>query len=89
MLYLTGAFDGKASKYPQEKKVSDLMQQYWVNFAKTGGNPNGTNLPQWPMFEADKSTVMQFNNGATLIETPNMERIKLIDRFMNYVRTGK
>jgi para-nitrobenzyl esterase len=68
--------------------VSELMQQYWVNFAKTM-NPNGAGLPQWPLFEADKPTVMQFNNGATLIPVPNQERIKLIDSFMTFVRTGK
>ena len=86
MLYLKGAFDDQALKYPQEKKVSDLMQQYWVNFAKTGGNPNGEGLPLWPVFEEDKKTVMQFNNGASLISLPNRERINLIDRFMQYVR---
>ena len=87
MMYLKGAFDEEPEKYPQEKKVSDLMQQYWVNFAKTGGNPNGEGLPYWPVFEEGKPTVMQFNNGASLIETPNMDRIKVIDGFMNYVRS--
>ena len=86
MLYLKGAFDDKADKYPQEKKVSELMQQYWVNFAKTC-NPNGEGLPLWPVFEEGKPTVMQFNNGASLITTPNLERIKLIDDFMNFIRT--
>ena len=89
MLYLKGAFDDEADKYPQEKKVSDLMQQYWVNFAKTGGNPNGKDLPYWPVYEEGKATVMQFNNGASLIETPNKERIKLIDDFMKYIRSLK
>ena len=89
MLYLKGAFDDEADKYPQEKKVSDLMQQYWVNFAKTGGNPNGKDLPYWPVFEEGTPTVMQFNNGASLIETPNKERIKLIDDFMKYIRSLK
>jgi para-nitrobenzyl esterase len=32
---------------------------------------------------------MQFNNGATLIPVPNQERIKLIDDFMTFIRTGK
>ena len=86
MLYLKGAFDEEADKYPQEKKVSDLMQQYWVNFAKTGGDPNGEGLPHWPVFEEGKATVMQFNNGASLIETPNQERIKLIDNFLKSMR---
>jgi para-nitrobenzyl esterase len=60
-----------------------------VNFAKTGGNPNGKDLPYWPVFEECKPTVMQFNNGASLIETPNKERIKLIDDFMKYIRSLK
>ena len=86
MMYLKGAFDNQAVKYPQEKKVGGLMQQYWVNFAKTM-NPNGKDLPSWPEFEEDRPTVMQFNNGASLVKTPNQERIKLIDRFMKYVRS--
>ena len=89
MMYLKGAFDGKEAKYPQEAKVSELMQQYWVNFAKTGGNPNGDGLPLWPVFEEGKPTVMQFNNGTSLITTPNIERIQFIDDFMKYVRTPK
>ena len=86
MLYLKGAFDDLSQKYPQEKKVSDLMQQYWVNFAKTGGNPNGNGLPQWPVFEEDQQTVMQFKDGASLIALPNRENIEIIDEFMRYVR---
>jgi para-nitrobenzyl esterase len=82
MLYLKGAFDDEPEKYPQEKRVSDLMQQYWVNFAKTGGNPNGDNLPNWPEFEENKETVMQFKNGASLTALPNREKITLIDSFM-------
>ena len=81
-MYLRGGFDDAPEKYPQEKKVSDLMQQYWVNFAKTGGNPNGDGLPSWPVYEKDKETVMQFQNGASLIALPNQEKIGLIDRFM-------
>ena len=89
IMYLQGAFDKKADRYPQEKKVSDLMQQYWVNFAKTGGNPNGEGLPAWPLFDEQKPTVMQFNNGASLINVPNMKGVAVIDRFFQYVREMK
>jgi para-nitrobenzyl esterase len=30
-------------------KLADLIETYWTNFAKTG-NPNDSNLPNWPMF---------------------------------------
>ena len=65
--------------------VGDLMQQYWVNFAKTSGNPNGEGLPSWPVYEPNESTVMQFLNGASLIPLPNQEKIGIVDRFMKYV----
>ena len=89
IMYLQGEFDKKADRFPQEKKVSDLMQQYWVNFAKTGGNPNGEGLPAWPLFDEQKPTVMQFNNGASLINVPNMKGVSVIDRFFQHVREMK
>jgi para-nitrobenzyl esterase len=40
-----------APKYdPVDATVSDQIEQYWTNFAKTA-NPNGGSLPQWPRFE--------------------------------------
>ena len=86
ILYLKGGFDDAPDQYPQEKKVSDLMQQYWVNFAKTCGNPNGEGLPRWPVFDAQGETVMQFKDGAGLIGVPNRARIELIDRFFSSIR---
>ena len=91
ILYLGGAFDKEAESHPQEKKVSDLMQQYWVNFA-TNLNPNGDGLPQWPAFTPDPSakSVMQFGNGeATLIPVPNQKIISLIEQFFDWMYSQK
>ena len=89
-LYLRGAFDKEAEKYPAEKKVSDIMQQYWVNFA-TNLNPNGDGLPQWPAFTLDPTakSVMQFNNGATLVPVPNQENIAFFERFFDWIRSQR
>ena len=86
IMYLDGRFDKEADKYPQEKMVGDLMQQYWVNFAKTGGDPNGEGLPKWTVYDEQKPSVMQFKDGAKLVPLPNKEKILLIDRFMQYIR---
>jgi para-nitrobenzyl esterase len=45
---------------PQDEKVSDQMSSYWTNFAKTG-NPNGTGLPQWPVYGPESFQVMHLN----------------------------
>ena len=80
ILYLNGEFLTQPDKYPAESAVAEIMQQYWVNFAKTC-NPNGKGLPYWPAFDASKPTTMQFSNGASLIMLPNSEQINFIDRF--------
>jgi len=36
---------------PDDYKVSETMQAYFVNFVKTG-NPNGRGLPNWPAYSS-------------------------------------
>ena len=50
---------------PIDRKVSDQMQYYWTNFAKTG-DPNGPDAPAWPAFDPVKRAYMSFEDaGAT------------------------
>jgi para-nitrobenzyl esterase len=47
-----------APKYDAtDAAVSDTMQQYWTNFAKSG-DPNGGSLPKWPKFDATARAYM-------------------------------
>ncbi|MBQ6379091.1 MAG: carboxylesterase family protein [Prevotella sp.] len=80
ILYLNGHFLTQSSKYPAESAVAEIIQEYWVNFAKTG-NPNGKGLPFWPSFDEEKPTTMQFANGASLIMRPNREQVDFVDHF--------
>ena len=85
ILYLNGEFLTQPDKYPAESAVAEIIQQYWINFAKTG-NPNGKGLPYWPTFDDTKPTTMQFSNGASLIMRPNREQVDFIDRFIKAKR---
>ena len=85
ILYINGEFLTQPEKYPTEAALSEMIQQYWINFAKTG-NPNGKGLPYWPAFDESKPTTMQFSNGASLVDLPNADKIHFIDKVIKDVR---
>jgi para-nitrobenzyl esterase len=51
--YVFGTLDSRKGTAwrPEDYKLSELMQTYWANFAKTG-NPNSSGLPNWPTYNA-------------------------------------
>lgn len=71
-----------------DRKLSGQMVKYWTNFAKTG-NPNGTGLPQWPIYKEGKSTVLFLNENPTVKTIANEAQLKLMEDFFRWKRTGK
>ena len=59
---------------PEDLRLSELMQDYWSNFAKTG-NPNAQGLPVWPKFtEAGNFQVMHLDAVSQAL--PEMNRAR-------------
>jgi para-nitrobenzyl esterase len=45
-----------------DREISEAIQQYWTNFAKTG-NPDGGKLLRWPKFDLSSRAYIQFTDA--------------------------
>ncbi len=63
--YAMGNLDGNKvyAWTPDDYKVSKTMQEYFVNFIKTG-NPNGNGLAKWPTFKENQRMIIDVNTRA-------------------------
>ena len=60
-----------------ERKLSQTVSAYWVNFAKKG-DPNGAGLPKWPKTDATNDVLLEFGQSATPtvrqgLDTPQLD----------------
>lgn len=80
MAYAYGALDtlnwnGAVRNWTDaDRKLSELMSNYWVTFAKTG-NPNAAGLPAWPPYDPAREQVMLFGDSAGAGDLPNKAKL--------------
>ncbi|HWG77718.1 MAG TPA: carboxylesterase family protein [Steroidobacteraceae bacterium] len=65
--------------------LSQQMQSYWVNFAKSG-NPNGPGLPHWPAFSASSQSAMYLDAAPHAGAVPNKRKLEVLDAFFGWLR---
>ncbi|MFX0557478.1 carboxylesterase family protein [Maribacter sp. CXY002] len=75
---------GNPETTPEDKKVAEMMNAYWVNFAKTG-NPNGEGLPEWPVFTAEENEILDIERDGSTIGKPDPRkgRLDVIEKSLN------
>jgi para-nitrobenzyl esterase len=74
--YVFGNLDSRkgAAWTPEDYKLSDLMQTFWTNFAKTG-DPNGAGAPHWPAYDAAGNwQVMRLSPDPAAAPDPHRDR---------------
>ncbi|HEY5551810.1 MAG TPA: carboxylesterase family protein, partial [Opitutaceae bacterium] len=63
----------------EDHAVSELMADYWTNFAKDG-DPNGPGLPDWPRYEREAGDpVMHLRAGAAAAPDGHRSRYEFLD----------
>ena len=85
--YVFGTLDSRhgAQWQPADYALSEQMQTYWTNFAKTG-NPNGEGLPHWPQYDSSDS-FQTMNLDATSEAKPSTHEAQW--EFLKSVWEGK
>ncbi len=69
---------------PLDYRLSNLMSNYWTNFAKTG-NPNGPGIPVWPPYtEAARNPVMHLDATPRVAADIHRARYEYLDSLSPY-----
>jgi para-nitrobenzyl esterase len=61
-----------------DRKLADLMSNYWVNFATTG-DPNGKGLLKWPSYKAKDDLLMHFGDTQEVMAIPHKDALDFLD----------
>lgn len=61
-----------------DRELSGKIQQYWVNFAKTG-DPNGSNLPVWPRYDRATEQTLDLGDTISVIKQYRQEPHNVVD----------
>jgi para-nitrobenzyl esterase len=78
--YVFGTFFWPFPWEDADKKLSDAMTSYWVNFA-AGGNPNGGSLTKWPAYSAKDDQVLEFGDQIAVRSGVNKTGLDFFDTY--------
>jgi para-nitrobenzyl esterase len=66
----------------RDRELSDQMQRYWTNFAKTG-DPNGARLPEWPRYGTSDKDIMELGDATGPIGVSEPKRKSAFDAYLS------
>jgi para-nitrobenzyl esterase len=78
--YVFGTFVWPFPWEDADRKLSDAMTSYWVNFATTG-NPNGGSLPKWPVYNAKDDQLLEFGDQISVRAEINKAGLDYFDSY--------
>jgi para-nitrobenzyl esterase len=78
--YVFGTFVWPFPWEDADKKLSDAMTSYWVNFAASG-NPNGGGLAKWPAYNAKDDQALEFGDAIAVRSEINKAGLDFFDGY--------
>jgi para-nitrobenzyl esterase len=69
-------------------KISGMMGAYWTNFAKNG-NPNGDDLPDWPVFNNKNPQAMYLKTDPHVGPVPDEASLDVMDAYYKWRRSSE
>jgi len=64
-----------------EKRISQTMGRYWVNFATTG-DPNGKDVPNWPTYRAGSDEMVEFADDVKVLSGHRNSQLDAIEKYV-------
>jgi para-nitrobenzyl esterase len=64
------------------------MSSYWVNFATTG-DPNGKDLPKWPVYQEKSDLALELGNEIRPIPELHKAELDFLDSHFQALRSGQ
>jgi para-nitrobenzyl esterase len=76
---------GASEVTPKDVKVAEILNAYWVNFAKTG-NPNGVGLPLWPLYSTKTEKILEVDLNGKVVgkQDTRKSRLDVVEKAFNY-----
>jgi len=68
-------------KSPVDRKLSDAMGSYWINFARSG-DPNGQGLPLWLPYDPSGDCHMEFGDVMAMKKALRKKNCDLFEKIM-------
>ena len=80
---------GRPKKNDADTAMSELIMNYWTNFAKYG-DPNGKGLPHWPAYNDNDPESMYFlYDKAQAGPVVDLDGLKALDEYFKWRRAGE
>lgn len=86
--YVFGNFTWPFPWDDTDRKLSETMMAYWVNFAAKG-DPNGEGLPRWPAYSAQADQYLELGDHIAVRPEVNKSGLDFFDGYYKSVREPK